>query len=136
MRAFAGGASQDTPARDQFPRGFLWGAATAAYQVEGAWRADGKGESIWDRFAHTPGRVVNGDTGDVACDSYHRYAEDIALLKELGLRSYRFSVSWPRVQPTGRGAVNAKGLDYYQRLVDATLAAGIRPLVTLHHWDL
>src|SRR5688500_1523754 len=119
-----------------FPPDFLWGAATAAYQVEGASREDGKGESIWDRFAHTPGRIQNGDTGDVACDSYHRYAEDIALLRQLHLRSYRFSVSWPRVQPTGCGAPNPKGLDYYKRLTDATLAAGIRPLVTLYHWDL
>jgi beta-glucosidase len=119
-----------------FPPGFIWGAATAAYQVEGASRADGRGESIWDRFARTPGRVHNGDTGDVACDSYHRYAEDIALLRELNLRSYRFSVAWPRIQPDGRGAPNPKGLDYYERLVDATLAAGIRPLVTLYHWDL
>ena len=127
---------QSIAAADQFPPGFIWGAATAAYQVEGAWREDGKGESIWDRFAHTPGRVVNDDNGDVACDSYHRYPEDIALLKQLNLQSYRFSVSWPRIQPTGRGAANAKGLDYYKRLVDATLAAGIRPLVTLYHWDL
>ena len=119
-----------------FPPDFLWGAATAAYQIEGASREDGKGESIWDRFAHTPGRVLNGDTGDVACDSYHRYAEDIALLRQLNLRSYRFSVSWPRIQADGRGAPNPKGLDYYKRLTDATLEAGIRPLVTLYHWDL
>ena len=119
-----------------FPPDFLWGAATAAYQIEGASREDGKGESIWDRFAHTPGRVHNGDTGDVACDSYHRYAEDIALLRQLNLRSYRFSISWPRIQADGRGAPNPKGLDYYKRLVDATLEAGIRPLATLYHWDL
>src|SRR5688500_6508301 len=119
-----------------FPPDFLWGAATAAYQVEGASREDGKGESIWDRFAHTPGRVHNGDTGDIACDSYHRYPEDIALLRQLNLRSYRFSVSWPRIQANGRGAPNPKGLDYYKRLTDATLEAGIRPLVTLYHWDL
>ena len=130
----------ETPGDDQpaaeFPPGFLWGAATAAYQIEGASREDGKGESIWDRFAHTPGRVHNGDTGDVACDSYHRYAEDIALLRQLNLRSYRFSISWPRIQATGRGAPNPKGLDYYKRLTDETLAAGIRPLATLYHWDL
>jgi beta-glucosidase len=119
-----------------FPPGFLWGAATAAYQVEGAWQADGRGESIWDRFAHTPGRVVNGDTGDVACDSFHRYADDIALLRQLNLHSYRFSISWPRIQPRGRGTANEKGLDYYKRLADAALAAGIRPLATLYHWDL
>ncbi len=124
------------PTAAEFPNGFLWGAATAAYQVEGASRADGKGESIWDRFAHTPGRVLNGDNGDVACDSYHRYGEDIALLRELGIRSYRFSIAWTRIQPDGRGAANEKGLDYYKRLVDALLAAGIRPLATLYHWDL
>src|SRR3954467_6805401 len=103
----------EPPVNAQFPPGFLWGAATAAYQVEGAWREGGKGESIWDRFAHTPGRIANGDTGDTACDSYHRYADDIALLRELNLRSYRYSVSWPRIQPNGRGRVNQAGLDYY-----------------------
>ncbi len=123
-------------ARIRFPDGFHWGAATAAYQVEGAWREDGKGESIWDRFAHTAGRIREGDTGDVACDSYHRFDEDIALLREMNLTSYRFSIAWPRIQPEGRGAVNAKGIDYYGRLVDALLAAGIRPLPTLYHWDL
>ena len=125
-----------TPSPAKFPPGFLWGAATASYQIEGASREDGKGESIWDRFAHTPGRIQNGDTGDVACDSYHRYLDDIALLQELNLKSYRFSVAWTRIQPDGRGAANPKGLDYYERLVDATLAAGIRPLLTLYHWDL
>ena len=119
-----------------FPAGFLWGAATAAYQVEGAWNEDGKGESIWDRFAHQAGNIKNGDTGDVACDSYHRYKDDIALLKQLNLKSYRFSISWPRIQPSGRGPVNAKGLDYYKRLTDAILEAQIRPLPTLYHWDL
>ena len=127
-------ASADLAA--EFPPGFLWGAATAAYQVEGAWNQDGRGESIWDRFAHTPGNVKNGDTGDVACDSYHRYPEDIALLKQLNLKSYRFSIAWPRIQPSGRGPVNQKGLDYYKRLTDAILEAGIRPLPTLYHWDL
>ena len=120
----------------EFPTGFLWGAATAAYQVEGAWNEDGRGESIWDRFAHQPGNIKNGDTGDVACDSYHRYREDIALLKRLNLKSYRFSIAWPRIQPVGRGAANARGLDYYKRLTDAILEAGIRPLPTLYHWDL
>jgi beta-glucosidase len=119
-----------------FPKGFLWGAATAAYQVEGAWNEDGKGESIWDRFSHTAGNIKNGATGDVACDSYHRYREDIALLKQLNLKSYRFSIAWPRIQPTGRGAANSRGLDYYKRLTDAVLEAGIRPLPTLYHWDL
>jgi len=119
-----------------FPPGFLWGAATAAYQIEGAWQEDGRGQSIWDRFSHTPGRIAGNDTGDVACDSYHRYQDDIALLRQLNLRSYRFSVSWPRIQADGRGPANSRGLDYYKRVVDATLAAGIRPLVTLYHWDL
>jgi beta-glucosidase len=120
----------------RFPDGFVWGAATAAYQIEGAPAADGKGASIWDTFSHTPGKVWHGETGDVACDSYHRYPEDIALLERLGVRAYRFSLSWPRIQPDGRGAPNAKGLDYYKRLTDALLAKGIEPAVTLYHWDL
>lgn len=119
-----------------FPEGFHWGAATASYQIEGAWQADGKGESIWDRFSHTPGKVKHGHTGDVACDSYHRFPEDVALLQEMGLTSYRFSISWPRIQPNGRGAANPAGVDYYARLVDALLAAGIRPFPTLYHWDM
>ena len=119
-----------------FPSDFIWGAATASYQIEGAWDADGKGESIWDRFSHTPGKVQDGDTGDVACDHYHRYREDIALMRQLGLKAYRFSIAWPRVLPTGRGAVNPAGLDFYDRLVDALLAANIQPFVTLYHWDL
>jgi beta-glucosidase len=119
-----------------FPKGFHWGAATASYQIEGAWQEDGKGESIWDRFSHTSGKVKNGDTGDVACDSYHRFPEDIALLREMGLGSYRFSLSWQRIQPKGRGAANRAGLDYYARLIDALLEAGIRPFPTLYHWDL
>jgi len=129
-------ASTLAHATSQFPEGFLWGAATAAYQVEGAWQEDGKGESIWDRFSHTPGRIKNGDTGDVACDSYHRYAEDIALLKQLNLKTYRYSIAWPRTQPSGRGAANERGLDHYKRLTDALLQAGIRPMPTLYHWDL
>lgn len=120
----------------RFPEGFHWGAATASYQIEGGWQEDGKGESIWDRFAHTPGRIKNGDTGDVACDSYHRLLEDVALLREMRLGSYRFSISWPRIQPEGRGPANAKGVDYYRRLVDALLEHGIRPFPTLYHWDL
>ena len=119
-----------------FPPGFVWGSATASYQIEGAWQADGKGESIWDRFSHTPGRVRAGDTGDVACDHYHRWRDDIALMKSLGLPAYRFSISWPRILPAGRGAVNAAGLDFYSRLVDGLLEAGITPFVTLYHWDL
>jgi beta-glucosidase len=120
----------------RFPPGFLWGSATAAYQVEGASRADGAGASIWDRFAHTPGRIANGDTGDIACDQYHRRREDVALMRELGLKAYRFSVSWSRVLPEGRGAPNPKGLDYYDRLIDELLEHGIEPLVTAYHWDL
>jgi beta-glucosidase len=120
----------------QFPEGFLWGAATAAYQIEGAWNEDGKGESIWDRFTHRPYTILNGDTGDVACDHYHRMPEDVALMKELGLQTYRFSISWPRVLPEGRGAVNERGLDFYDRLVDSLLDAGIAPNATLNHWDL
>ena len=119
-----------------FPPGFAWGAATASYQIEGAALADGRGESIWDRFSHTPGRVVGGDTGDVACDHYHRYREDVALMAGLGLDAYRFSVAWPRVIPTGIGPVNAPGLDFYDRLVDELLGHGIAPHVTLYHWDL
>ena len=124
------------PSEASFPKGFFWGTATASYQIEGASKEDGKGESIWDRFAHTPGKIKNGDTGDVACDSYHRWREDIALMQAMNLNSYRFSISWPRIQPTGSGAANAKGIDYYRRLVDALLEARIRPMVTLYHWDL
>src|SRR5437660_2617869 len=120
----------------RFPAGFLWGAATAAYQIEGSPTADGAGESIWHRFAHTPGKIANGDTGDVACDHYHRWPEDVALMADLGLNAYRFSVSWSRVLPQGRGAVNPKGIAFYDRLVDALLAKGITPSVTLYHWDL
>jgi beta-glucosidase len=120
----------------EFPAGFVWGAATAAYQIEGAVRADGRGPSIWDTFSHTPDKVRNGDTGDVACDHYHRVDEDVALMAELGLRAYRFSVAWPRVVPTGSGAVNQAGLDFYSRLVDRLLEHGITPTATLYHWDL
>ncbi|MEU4091458.1 GH1 family beta-glucosidase [Streptomyces sp. NPDC026673] len=119
-----------------FPAGFRFGAATAAYQIEGAHDEDGRGPSIWDTFSHTPGRTAEGATGDVACDHYHRHTEDVRLLADLGVDSYRFSVSWPRVVPTGRGPVNAKGLDFYDRLTDDLLAAGIAPAVTLYHWDL
>jgi beta-glucosidase len=121
---------------DRFPDGFLWGAATAAYQIEGAATEDGKGPSIWDSFSHTPGKVHHDETGDVACDSYHRYPEDIELLKRLGVSAYRFSVSWPRILPKGRGDVNSAGLGYYSGLVDALLEAGITPVPTLYHWDL
>lgn len=120
----------------QFPHDFYWGASTAAYQVEGAWKEGGKGESIWDRFSHTTGTIKGAFTGDVACDSYHRYKEDIALLKEMNLTSYRLSISWPRIQPNGTGTPNQKGLDHYSRLIDALLEARIRPLTTIYHWDL
>lgn len=119
-----------------FPEQFVWGSATAAYQVEGAAHEDGRGESIWDRYCAIPGNVQGGDTGDVACDHYHRFREDVALMKELGLRAYRFSISWPRVLPQGRGEVNEKGMAFYSDLVDALLEAGIEPYVTLYHWDL
>jgi beta-glucosidase len=120
----------------RFPDGFVWGAATAAYQIEGAAFEDGKGVSIWDTFCRQPGRILTGERGDVACDHYHRYREDVALMQRLGLQSYRFSISWPRVLPFGFGEPNPKGLDFYDRLVDALLAAGISPCVTLYHWDL
>jgi len=120
----------------QFPKDFYWGTATAAYQIEGAWNEDGKGESVWDRFSHTVGKIKGATTGDVACDSYHRYKEDIALMKAMQLNSYRFSISWPRIQPSGTGPANRKGLEYYDRLIDALLEARIRPLPTLFHWDL
>jgi beta-glucosidase len=119
-----------------FPAGFRWGTATAAYQIEGAATEDGRTPSIWDTFSREPGRVRNGDTGDIAADHYHRMREDVALMRRLGVSDYRFSVSWPRVQPTGRGPANQKGLDFYRRLVDELLGAGIRPVATLYHWDL
>lgn len=119
-----------------FPKEFQWGAATAAYQVEGAWNEDGKGLSIWDEFSHTPGKVMNNDTGDVACDHYHRFREDVQLMKQLGLKSYRFSISWPRLLPQGTGKVNEAGIRFYSDLVDELLAAGIQPCATLYHWDL
>ncbi len=119
-----------------FPSDFVWGAATAAYQVEGAATEDGRGESIWDRFSATPGKVIDGATGAVACDTYHRYAEDIGLMRSLGIGAFRLSVAWPRILPEGRGRVNQAGLDFYDRLVDDLLANGLDPYVTLYHWDL
>jgi len=119
-----------------FPAGFIWGAATSAYQIEGAWNVDGRTPSIWDTFSHTPGKTKNGETGDVACDHYHRWPEDVALMQQIGLKAYRFSVSWPRILPDGRGRINQKGLDFYGRLVDALLEADIIPMPTLYHWEL
>ncbi|CAH1258259.1 LCTL [Branchiostoma lanceolatum] len=131
------------PTRDSFrtgtfPDGFIWSTATASYQIEGGWNASGKGESIWDRFSHTPGKVDRGDTGDVACDSYNKYREDVQLMKNLGLRYYRLSLSWPRIFPDGTraGGVNQAGVDYYNNVIDELLANGITPMVTLYHWDL
>ena len=120
----------------QFPDTFLWGASTSAYQIEGSPLADGAGPSIWQRFAHSPGRTTNGDTGDIACDHYNRWKDDVALMSELGLQAYRFSISWSRILPQGTGAINEAGLDWYERLVDALLAAHIMPNATLFHWDL
>lgn len=120
----------------QFPKEMKWGVATAAYQIEGAATEGGRGPSIWDTFSKTPGKVINGDNGDIACDSYHRYEEDVKLMKELGVDTYRFSVSWPRIFPEGVGKVNREGLDYYHRLVDCLLENGIEPMCTLYHWDL
>jgi beta-glucosidase len=119
-----------------FPSDFVWGAATASYQIEGAVDEDGRGESVWDRFSATPGKVRNGDSGAIACDFYHRYRDDVALMRKLGLDAFRFSVAWPRVLPEGRGRVNEAGLDFYDRLVDELLANGITPYATLYHWDL
>jgi beta-glucosidase len=120
----------------RFPKSFLWGASTSAYQIEGSPLADGAGPSIWQRFAHSPGRTTNGDTGDVACDHYRRFRDDVKLMSDLGLQAYRFSISWSRIFPEGTGAVNARGLDFYEQLVDALLAANIKPNATLFHWDL
>jgi beta-glucosidase len=119
-----------------FPEGFLWGTATASYQIEGGVAEDGRSPSIWDTFAHTPGAILGGDTGDVACDHYHRYRDDVALMRELGMGSYRFSLAWPRLQPHGRGPLHPGGVDFYDRLLDELHAAGVRPWVTLYHWDL
>lgn len=135
--------SQESPAGSgsrtgsiAFPPGFTWGAATASYQIEGAAQADGKGPSIWDTFSRVPGKVRGGDTGDIACDSYHRYAEDVELMSSLGLNAYRFSISWPRVQPGGSGPLNTKGVDYYKALLDKLAEHHIAPTATLYHWDL
>jgi beta-glucosidase len=129
-------AVPDVPPTTRFPDRFLWGAATSAYQIEGSPLADGAGASIWHRFAHTPGMVHDGDTGDVACDHYRRAADDVALMRALGLTAYRLSIAWGRILPTGRGRVNPPGLAFYERLVDALLASNIQPVITLYHWDL
>ena len=120
----------------RFPADFIWGAATSSYQIEGAWNEDGKGESVWDRLTHTPGKVKKGDTGDVACDHYHRYKEDVQIMKEIGLNAYRFSVSWPRIFPTGKGKISQKGVEFYDNLIDELLENGIEPFLTIYHWDL
>jgi beta-glucosidase len=125
-----------TPPQYKFPEGFIWGAIASAYQIEGAWNEDGKGESIWDRFSRLPDRVLNGDTGETAADHYHRMPEDVQLMKDMGLDSYSFTISWPRVLPLGTGSENQAGWDFYSRLVDNLLEAGIRPKATLYHWDL
>jgi beta-glucosidase len=130
------GAGADIPAGREFPKGFLWGTATASYQVEGAVGEDGRGPSVWDTFSHTPGKVAGNANGDVADDHYHRYKQDVQLMRSLGVKSYRFSVAWPRVFPQGAGAPNPKGLDFYNRLVDELIANGIEPFATLYHWDL
>jgi beta-glucosidase len=124
------------PESRRFPAGFWWGAATAAYQIEGAWDEDGRTPCIWDTFARTPGKVRNGDNGDVAADHYHRYRDDVRLIADLGLTAYRFSTAWPRIQPGGSGPANERGLDFYSRLVDELLSVGIEPVATLYHWDL
>src|SRR5512140_806527 len=124
------------PAVPDLPAAFTWGVATAAYQIEGAVAEDGRTPSIWDTFCRVPGAIDNGDNGDVACDHYHRMPQDVALIKSLGVDTYRFSVAWPRVQPGGRGPVNPAGLAFYDRLVDELLATGLDPWVTLYHWDL
>jgi beta-glucosidase len=121
---------------NQFPDGFFWGTATSSYQIEGASNEDGKGPSIWDTFAQTPGKIRDGSTGDAANDHYHRYKEDVKLMEDLGATAYRFSISWPRIFPNGTGEPNPKGLDFYNRLVDELVAAGIAPFPTLYHWDL
>jgi len=128
-------SSQDLLAR-QFPKGFFWGTATSAYQIEGAWNEDGKGPSIWDTYAHTPGKIAKGDTGDIANDHYHRYKEDVTLMKDIGANAYRFSIAWPRIFPQGTGTPNPKGVDFYKRLTDELREKGIEPFATLYHWDL
>ncbi|MGC8638206.1 MAG: glycoside hydrolase family 1 protein, partial [Athalassotoga sp.] len=123
-------------AEKKFPKDFVWGSATASYQVEGSPLADGAGPSIWHRFSHTPGTTHDGETGDVACDHYNRYKEDIKLMKSLGLKGYRFSISWSRIFPNGKGKINEKGVDFYNKVIDELLKEDITPFVTIYHWDL
>ena len=120
----------------RFPKGFIWGSATSSYQIEGAWNEDGKGESVWDAISHTTNVIKNGDTGDIACDHYHLYKQDIQLMKEMNLQAYRFSISWPRIFPTGKGKINHKGVEFYNNLINELIANDIEPFVTLYHWDL
>src|SRR6201993_1697276 len=126
----------DAPEPAKFPPGFVWGTATSAYQIEGAVNEDGRGRSIWDTFSHTPGKIADHTNGDRANDHYHRYKDDVRLIKDLGVKAYRFSIAWPRVFPDGTGQPNPKGLDFYNRLVDELLPNGIEPYATLYHWDL
>ena len=132
----AGAAGSETPAAAPFPKDFLWGTATSSYQIEGAVDEDGRGKSIWDIFSHTPGKIEDGTTGDRANEHYHRYKDDVRLIRDLGVKAYRFSIAWPRVFPEGTGQPNPKGLDFYNRLVDELLANGVTPYATLYHWDL
>ena len=134
-RAQPAGMKNDAPGTGGFPPDFCWGAATAAFQIEGAALEDGRKPCVWDTFSHQPGHTKNGDTGDVACDHYHRFKDDVKLMVELGIKHYRFSIAWPRIIPDGRGAVNEKGVDFYSRLVDTLLENGITPHATLFHWD-
>ena len=120
----------------KFPKDFLWGSASAAYQIEGAYNVDGKGMSNWDHFVRIPGKTFKGTTGDIAVDHYHRYKEDIALMAEMGLKTYRFSIAWTRIFPTGNGEINQKGIEFYQNIIDECLKYGIEPMVTIFHWDL
>ena len=136
MQEYNDNANRTEPGKRHFPEGFVWGAATASYQIEGAWDEDGRGETIWDRYCSIPGNIQDGDDGKTACDHYHRYKEDVALMKQMGIKAYRFSIAWSRILPKGYGEINQKGLDFYGRLIDALLDAGIEPYITLYHWDL
>lgn len=136
MQRYEGNSGKAEAGKHYFPEGFVWGVATASYQIEGAWDEDGRGETIWDRYCSIPGNILDGDDGKTACDHYHRYKEDVALMKQMGIRAYRFSIAWSRILPKGYGEVNQKGLDFYSCLIDELLDAGIEPYITLYHWDL